>query len=153
MVVEMAGDAAGVADDAAAIGGELRDAHALEEPSALQWGGAPGELRFRIAALPSELRAVLPPLLREDLHVLAYPGLGLVYVRGTEANAEALIAATLSAARAASGPLRCEAAPAKWKRRGDVFGASDDERRLYAALKQRFDPQAALSPGRLFGPV
>ncbi len=151
LVVEMAGDAAGVAADAAAIGGELGDVRALEELSALQWGGAKGELRFRIAALPSELRAVLTPLLREDLRVLAYPGLGLVYVCGTEANAEPLLAAVHAAASAASGPLRCEAAPVKWKRRGDVFGASADELRLYAALKQRFDPQAALSPGRLFG--
>ena len=151
LVVEMAGDAAGVAADAAAIGGEPRDVRALEELSALQWGGAKGELRFRIAALPSELRAVLTPLLREDLRVLAYPGLGLVYVCGTEANAEPLLAAVHAAASAASGPLRCEAAPVKWKRRGDVFGASADELRLYAALKQLFDPQAALSPGRLFG--
>lgn len=153
LVVEMAGDAAGVAADAAAIGGEQRDAAALEELSSLQWGGAPGELRFRISALPSELCAVLLPLLREDLRVLAYPGLGLVYVCGTEANAAALSAATHTAAQAASGPLRCEAAPLSWKRRSDVFGASADERRLYAELKRRFDPQAVLSPGRLLGPA
>jgi glycolate oxidase FAD binding subunit len=151
LVVELAGDAAGVAADSAAIGGDAADTGRIAALAALQWEGT--GVRFRIAALASELAAVHEPLLRAGARTLAYPGIGLVYAWGDPANALALASAVETAARAASGPVRCEVAPVALKRRRDVFGASEDEVRLVRALKQRFDPLGVLSPGRLAGCV
>lgn len=151
LCVELAGDARGVAEDAAAIGGDAQDAGRIDALAALQWES--GGIRFRIAALPSELAAVHEPLLRAGARTLAYPGLDLVYAWGDPADADALGRAVDDAARAASGPVRCEVAPAHLKRRRDVFGASADEVLLVRALKQRFDPGGVLSPGRLAGCV
>ena len=82
---------------------------------------------------------------------IAHPGVGLVYAWFVSAQDEPALAALATAAAAASGPLRCEVAPAPLKRRGDVFGASPEESKLFRALKQRFDPRDALSPGRVVG--
>jgi glycolate oxidase FAD binding subunit len=151
LVVELAGDAAGVAGDADAIGADACDASRIDALAALQWEG--GGIRYRIAATASELPAVHAPLLRAGARTLAYPGLSLVYAWADLAGAQALAAAVDAAARAASGPVRCEVAPVSLKRGRDVFNASRDEALLTRALKQRFDPVGVLSPGRLAGCV
>lgn len=148
--VELAGDGAAVAEDAAAIGGEDADEGELRAVAARQWDRpAPGVARYRIAVLASELAPVNRALLDAGARVLAYPGPGLVYATAAESQS---LAEVLSAmAGRASGPLRCEAASAQWKRGRDVFHARDEELRLFRALKERFDPASVLSPGRFAG--
>jgi glycolate oxidase FAD binding subunit len=151
MVVELGGDAAAVAADAEAIGGEEVDASRIDALAALQrGGGGADEVRFRIAVLAGELAPVTRSLHRAGISALAYPGSGLVYAWGEASGAEPLLRAVDAAAGLASGPLRCEVAPpAVKRRRGDVFGASPAEAALFRALKRRFDPDGVLSPGRM----
>jgi glycolate oxidase FAD binding subunit len=135
------------------------DASALDAVYAAQRElPASGGLRFRIPALPSQLPAVLDALGSEPVRVV-HPGLRLVYATFALASSEDLEGAArafmvaAAAANAATGGWRCEAAPPAAKRGRDVFGPAADELALMRALKQRFDPQGVLSPGRFAGCV
>lgn len=152
LVLELGGDAAAVSGDAEACGGEPADVAEIAALEAQQWQDCEG-LRVRIAALPSQLEAVMQPLREAGGDLLVYPGPGLVYARFAAEAVDAGAAAARSAAAAASGPLRFEQAPAEWKRDHCVFGAREPEVALYRALKQRFDPSGALSPGRFAGRI
>jgi glycolate oxidase FAD binding subunit len=161
LVVELAGDAASVGRDAAwlaeAWGARAAPADALDELRARP-ARAVGEsrLRFRLAALAARLRAALAPLRAAGADLLAHPGLGLVYAEfarpeGDAAASARAFEAVAAAARAGGGGWRLERGAPEAKRGRDVFGGAGPELRLLRALKQRFDPQGLLNPGRFAG--
>jgi glycolate oxidase FAD binding subunit len=158
-LVELAGDAPSVSRDAdwlaAELGAELAAADALQQLRLRQHGPtAEGGLRFRLGALPSELRRVVEGLFAEGGEVVAHPGLRLVYAgfaARAPAAAEALFDAVARMTGADSGGVVCEAAPLALKRARDVFGDTASLLPLLRALKQRFDPEGVLSPGRFAG--
>ena len=74
---------------------------------------------------------------------------------GTDARAAADSAwsRVRSAAEAVEGGLRLESAPLWAKAERDVFGDSGGSRKILEALKNRFDPDRILNPGRFAGAI
>ncbi len=150
-VAELAGDAAAVEDERAAVCAALGavevDSAALDELRALQGSG---ELAVRVSALTSRLAAAATALREAGAELLVYPGLGVLYASFPAANVDAFSRAEVIA-RTAGGAARLERAPAALKRQLDVFGETDTVLRLQRALKLRFDPTGVLNPGRAAG--
>jgi hypothetical protein len=148
--VELAGARPTLERDAALIerehGARDADPDALRLVYAAQREAAPGALRFRIPALPTQLAPTLAALPSET-RVVVHPGLRLIYATFGAAEAPRAFEA------AAAGAWRCEAAPPEAKRGRDVFAPAPGEAALGRALKQRFDPHGVLSPGRFAGCV
>ena len=105
------------------------------------------ELIERIEAIGHE--ASRPPLLA--CHLTA----GIVYSAwppGDDPDADLRLATSLRhAAAPLGGTLVIEAAPAALKERFDVWGEPGPDFVLMQRLKEQFDPQGILSPGRFLG--
>jgi glycolate oxidase FAD binding subunit len=158
LVVELAGDAAAVAADAAALAG----AHGAEPADgaavgALREAQGAGPLRVRIAAPPSGLPAAAALLRAAGGATLAYPARGLLWARfpldgpEDERAAEHALAAANEAARRAGGACRIEAAPLAVREGREVFGGTAATLALERAVKRQFDPSGLLNPGRFAG--
>jgi glycolate oxidase FAD binding subunit len=158
LVLELAGDAAAVAADAAWLEAECDaregDAAVLEEVRAAQ--GA-GPLRIRIAALPSGLPAAADVLREAGAQLISHPARGLVWARfplsgpEDEAGVDGALAAATRAAARASGSRRIEQAPFGARVGREVFGGADASLSLERALKEQYDPEGILNPGRFVG--
>lgn len=148
LVVELAGDAVAVERDRSQLGEELaaRDVagSALAEMRAVQ--GA-GELRIRVTALASRLAPVAAALREAGASLLVYPGLGALFAR-FEPDATHAFDAAAAAARLGGGEALVERAPSALKRGRDVFGPPGGGAALARRLKQCFDPDGILNPGR-----
>jgi glycolate oxidase FAD binding subunit len=162
VVVELAGDAAGVDHDAEALAHELGAAEAL--PDIIDrvrehQGALPGEggLRFRIAVLPSRSLELLAALRGAGAETLCYPGLCLVYAGfclpsdGGESAAERAFRLVTTEVAKAEGSFVCEASPAWAKAAREMHGEVGALLPLFEALKARFDPKRVLNPGRFAG--
>jgi glycolate oxidase FAD binding subunit len=155
LVVELAGDAAAVAADAAALasahGAAPENGGALE---ALREAQAAGPLRVRIAALPGGLPAAAAVLRAAGGATLAYPARGLLWARfpldgpDDERAAERALAAANEAARRAGGACLIESAPLAVREGREVFGGRAAALALERAIKRQFDPSGILNPGR-----
>ncbi len=162
LVAELVGDApvveASLAWVAAELGARPTPARALERVREVQ-GAPPGErgLRVRVDALPARVHAAARRLREAGSRLLVYPGAGLVFAffeLGPEASdAQAALAAARDAARAGGGGFVVEAAPLAVKRAHDVFGDPPGGLGVMRALKQRFDPEGILNPGRFAGRI
>ncbi|MEN8159257.1 MAG: hypothetical protein ABFS41_04200, partial [Myxococcota bacterium] len=158
LLVELAGDAAAVAQDAAWLEAEFDaregEAAALERVREAQ---AAGPLRIRIAALPGELPAVANVLRGAGGELLVHPARGLAWARfalagpDDEAGVDRALAAATRAAAGASGRRRIEEAPLGARVGREVFGGADASLALERALKAQYDPLGILNPGRFVG--
>jgi len=162
LIVEVAGDEAAVARDAARLSADFGAGDAMpgviDRVRSLQGANfEPAGLRFRLSVLPSRLDRVLGELASAGAALLLYPGSGLVFARialdsiADGIGVERAWLAMRSAARAGSGTAVLEAAPERAKVGRDVHGDPTDEWRLARALKARFDPAGILNPGRFVG--
>ena len=120
-----------------------------------------GTLRFKLAFKPTALplleRALGPVLARlpgAGLSVYPSVGIGFLCAAGTE-DPDGL-ARALSAAREALAPVArvvVEAAPLALRPLLDPWGPPPESLALHRALKDRFDPEGRLAPGRFVGGV
>jgi len=117
-----------------------------------------GLLRIRVNALPTELALVeaqLAPLLTglEQPRFAWYASLGLGFVSGrpvTDHTLRALLQARAGVVRT-GGSLVVLAAPAEIRQSFDAWGAPPSAFSVMRELKQRFDPEQRLNPGRFVG--
>jgi glycolate oxidase FAD binding subunit len=158
LVVELAGDAAAVAADAAALASAHGAAPAAGDALAeLREAQGAGPLRVRIAAPPGALPAAAAVLRDAEGALLAYPARGLVWARfalagpDDERGAERALAAANEAARRAGGACLVECAPLAARTGREVFGGTASTLALERAVKRRFDPAGLLNPGRFAG--
>jgi glycolate oxidase FAD binding subunit len=112
-----------------------------------------GPLRIRVAALPTQLPAVAARL--AGLGELAwYATLGLGFAGGAVGDVAA-VTASVTSARAAlvaeGGSLVVEAAPPALRAAIDPWGPVPGSFAIMERLKQRFDPDGRLNPGRFVG--
>jgi len=121
-----------------------------------------GSLRVKLAGPPSRLpemaRAWLPAVLGElsPSGAVLYPTLGLAFASGEPASAAGLVAG-LHDARvgviAVGGSLVLCEAPVAVRRAFDPWGSPPPAIDLMRSLKERFDPDRRLSPGRFVGGI
>ena len=121
-----------------------------------------GSLRVKLAAPPSRLsemaRSWLPTLLGELSPGAAavYPTLGLAFASGDPASAAGLATGlrdARAAVSAAGGSLVICEAPAAIRPAVDPWGPPPPSFDLMRALKDRFDPDRRLAPGRFVGGI
>ena len=126
---------------------KLRTLGAFEDEGDSVWAAhagfrTAGDVRVKVAALPSQLEQVASALPAE-LRLCWYPTLGLGFAMGPfdfEPARRALAAL--------GGSLTVEAAEA-----GSAFGAPPDSLRVHQSMKARFDPRGLLAPGRFIGGI
>ncbi len=112
---------------------------ARAEPGAPMW--------IRLGARSSDtcdLAFAVENLAGHDALRLALPGFGCLFAEPPEDALDPLVE------RCAKEGWACvvESAPAEWKRGRDVFGRAPEALPLMRALRQRFDPERVLAPGR-----
>jgi glycolate oxidase FAD binding subunit len=154
LVLELAGDEAAVEADRAALASKLGALEAPADAVALvRAAQGAGEVRFRLAALPSEVETLRSALRAAGASTLLYPARGLVYAHfsASESVFPAQLAAVAAAARRANGAWRLDAAPLALRSGREVLGDSDATLSLQRAIKRSYDPQHILNPGRGFG--
>jgi glycolate oxidase FAD binding subunit len=155
------------ARELAALAGDA-ETRRLEGAESERWwaeldraGAAPeGAVTLRASLPPSaviDFMQHLDALGREaglTIATLAYPTTGLVLAQLSDALVEQLTSAIEEARRQAakaSGSLVVAAAPVAVKERIDVWGDAGSALPLMRCLKEQFDPQGTLNPGRFVG--
>ena len=157
LVVELAGDTPAVEHDAEWLGNEYDARPADEDLLARAAAGGlvatESELLFRVSARASRLAGAACTLQQAGATLAVQPGLGLIHARFGAGGQAPLRAweTVATVARAAGGAVLLESAPLAVKRERDVFGGDPALLALTRSLKQRFDPQAVLNPGRFMG--
>lgn len=120
-----------------------------------------GELRFRIHALPMDLSRVaasLDPVFgaMTQPRFAWHASIGIGFGSGGVADAGASLKALNAAREAASrwrGSLVIEETPPALRGKLDAWGSEPDASFLMKELKQRFDPDRRLNPGRFVGGI
>ena len=118
-----------------------------------------GAIRAKIAALPNALETFLPKLeaVREhlvDSILVWYASLGLGFICGASSDlaaASRALADARSALEKANGSLTLQAAPQAIRERIGEWGTPPPAFSVMHRLKERFDPQQRLNPGRFVG--
>ncbi len=110
-----------------------------------------GDLRARMAVLPSRVEQACAPLSAAGMACVAHPGLAPVYAFAAAADSAEALATVDAAAAAVHADLLLEALPLPSKGSRDVFGDPGDRLPLLSALKSSFDPAGILNPGRFQG--
>lgn len=152
LVLGQAGGACEMLDEAAARAFWSRHDDLRAEPP----------LRAKLTALPTHVESVAKDVLPGLLGVLGNPSflwyvtLGIGFLAGTPGEGGASAAAIQSARQKISslgGSLTLEAAPAAIRERLDVWGPAPPSLPLMQSVKNRFDPEARLAPGRFVGGI
>lgn len=92
-----------------------------------------------------------------DISGIAYAGTGIAHARlhgllpDDLARGRPFIEEARGWARARGGSLVVERCPDAWKASIDIWGEPDASFRVMTAIKQQFDPNGVLSPGRFLG--
>jgi glycolate oxidase FAD binding subunit len=83
------------------------------------------------------------------VEILAHAGVGLLYAAGAAADGPAVVASVGTAASAAGGYAVVEAAPPALKALLPLWGQPPGGLELMRRLRDKFDPQRIMVPGRL----
>ncbi|MFY9556700.1 MAG: FAD-binding oxidoreductase, partial [Blastocatellia bacterium] len=109
-------------------------------------------IQVKISVPLSEVTAVLEKVLSAHSESVATADLGAGIIRmefdADERDASGQIKRLRVVAGAAGGTLFVEKAPAEVRRNADAWGAVGSSEQLMLSMKQRFDPQALLNPGK-----
>lgn len=162
MLARVAGDGGGVersqrelAQAAREAGGQIIEA----PPQAWDtWSKTmqPARLSVRVNVLPASVAAVLDALSAATLSgaMSATVAAGIVRLQVDEPDAGSAVSLVEQARRTAAqhgGFAVVECAPPEVRRRVDPFGAPRGDFEIMRRLKQQFDPDGVLSPGRFLG--
>jgi glycolate oxidase FAD binding subunit len=125
------------------------------------WSGSEPALVAKVAVLPADIARLAEILGRvaEPLKLhwhMVINGMGVGMLRLEAANDEALLAALMrlrSDLAAMNGTVVALGCPASIKGRIDIWGEPSDALPLMRRVKERFDPQQILNPGRYVGGI
>ncbi len=157
LCIELAGDAAAVDADEAALRAELGAAPVpLDEAGSNPWWRPTPEtgLDFRVSCVASGIAPAAERLLAASARVDVDLRHGLVWAQAEPASeqaTEAVFAAVGESARDGGGDWRLESGPAAVRAAYEVFGEASGHPELVRALKLQYDPHGLLNPGRQAG--
>ena len=138
---------------------------AMEGYGARPWQGIDGEgplLGAKAACVPTELAGAIQDLWASaganglGASLRGHAGVGVTYAALRGGDAGALVAAFEEARERLAkrgGSLVALQAPPEFKQRVDVWGPVGDAAGLMRRVKQRFDPDGTMSPGRFVGGI
>lgn len=160
LVAELAGDAPSVARDAEWLRGRGASDSVESAVDALrELQGTTEGLRFRLSVVASKLPGLVSALGERDVELLLFPEQGKVYAGFATGGSDSREAAdsawsrVAAAAEAVGGGFRLEAGPTWAKQGRDVFAGEGGPLPIIEALKNRFDPDRLLNPGRFIGHI
>jgi glycolate oxidase FAD binding subunit len=151
------------AGGAAAVEASLRRVDALARESGVTLAEADAATWRDLMALPfqdqmSVRASVIPSTVAEMIErfgklgaaVVAYPTAGIVYGawRANDVLSAALLELRRHCQESGRGALVIETAPLELKRHVDVWGPARGDIAIMRRLKEQFDPQSTLNPGR-----
>ncbi len=116
-------------------------------------GEAP-PLSCRISVLPGRVAPAMGALHRLGAasSIVAWPSVGAIFCHWTDAgDASTWLAAVRGVASQFNGWMLVERCPLALKNEIDVFGEAPPALPLMRRIKQEFDPQGTLNPGRFLG--
>ena len=112
-----------------------------------------GDVRARATVPPTHLRDALDAIEPTEANVSALPGIGVATGAWPSTPDAKTLAALRAHCEAAGGALILERAPVELKREAGVWGATRSDFPLMQRLKQEFDPNRVLNPGRFIGGI
>jgi glycolate oxidase FAD binding subunit len=120
-----------------------------------------GELRAKVAALPTQIEEILPTLdaIREqlsDARFVWYASLGLGFLSGTPSDlaaASRALAEARSHLQKAGGTLVLQSGSPTLRSSIGEWGTNPEAFPIMQRMKERFDPQQRLNPGRFVGGI
>ena len=144
-----------LAEGAAADLSEADDAASVWESICRIVSPDAAELLCKATALPTRVPALIDALeaVQAPPRIIAWPTVGVLYAAWPPLDdADATIRRVLEVTRDVGGSLVVERCPLDVKRRLDVFpDVSGPSFELMRRVKDQFDPQGVLSPGRYLG--
>ncbi len=151
--VEFAGEVLAVEEDANATFRALPGVEEVEEAAGplREWQAASlGDraLRARLHAGTGSIETASAALEEAGFAQLVYPGTGTLYAHTRASALHGPIKILRSLRERLGGDLCFEEMPDDAKADYDAFEVSPDEHQLWSALKQRFDSEGRLNPGR-----
>lgn len=124
------------------------------------WGGADPALVVKFSGLPSQFAAACELVSRSaEARSLAWKvvvqsvGAGYVRLVGNEQELHTMLLALRDELTNIGGTMVALGCPVAVKRGLDVWGAPSDAQPLMVRIKQRFDPDGTLNPGRFVGGI
>lgn len=142
-------------DIAERTGGKPHDPAGLSAPGDVpEWATLADPLILRLSVLPTDLPALVRLLEAESPHpsLEIDPAAGAVVATWLGAGGQtSLVDGAHAAARRLGGHLLIQFCSPELKRQIDVFGPWPPSFPLMRAIKQQFDPNNVLSPGRFVG--
>jgi glycolate oxidase FAD binding subunit len=141
----------------AARGGDLSVREAADIWPAWRAAFAPRAMSLRVCVLPSQVAETLELLDRRLIGAAALlsatvsAGVIRAQMEPGRIRAATLLDHAREAAERRGGWVNVDAAPASVKRQVDVFGPLRPDFTIMRRLKEEFDPQGTLSPGRFAG--
>ncbi|MCS6802261.1 MAG: FAD-binding oxidoreductase [Chloroflexota bacterium] len=162
LLVRLAGSEAGVRDQVARVvdaagapsdrlEGELA-ATAWRDAVTLPWTGCEPAAVVRVSVLPSEIPALVAAAAASGLPaagIIHAHGLGCLRLEGEPEALHEAVGALRARLAPRDGTLVVLAAPQAVKARLDVWGIPPDVLPLMRRVREQFDPNAILNPGRL----
>jgi glycolate oxidase FAD binding subunit len=122
-------------------------------PLSVNGEGAGGGVRSRLTVPPTSLPVIASALAESGASVTALPGVGVLIASWTQAPDAGVIRHLRTQCEALHGALVLESAPIDLKRETGVWGAKRGDFPLMLRLKQQFDPNRVLNPGRFVGGI
>lgn len=142
-----------LAQGAAAALSDADDAPSVWESTCRPVSTNDAGLLCRATALPTRMPDLIDTLEAVDRpDILAWPTVGVLYASWPRLDdPEATLGRVRQATGEMAGSLVVERCPLAVKRRLDVFGEPPPSFELMRSVKEQFDPQGVLSPGRCLG--
>jgi glycolate oxidase FAD binding subunit len=130
------------------------DWRALNGTPSPQAGRGPGEgVSARLTVPPTFLPSIATALAESGATVTTLPGIGTLHAAWPQPPNPGALQALRTLCEAAHGALVLESVPSDLKRDLGAWGATRSDFPLMQRLKQQFDPNRILNPGRYLGGI
>jgi glycolate oxidase FAD binding subunit len=140
-----------LSDLASRLGVSLEEHDSGDDNVAREHDDGGARLILRLSVSPTRVaEAIIDLDERERAHISATVIAGVIRIEA-DSDVRALIDAAQRTATRHGGSMFVESAPIDLKRQLDVFGTQRSDFAIMRLLKDEFDPQRTLSPGRFMG--